>query len=72
MDKPLSMYLYMKLNWDANNFKPAESKDCMNSATYEFRYMSARRGAQFVNCAPGNAYYLFENLSSEDHENVVN
>ena len=26
------MYLYVKLNWDANGFLPAESKDCMNSA----------------------------------------
>ena len=25
-----------------------ESKDCMNSASYEYRNMSARRGAQFV------------------------
>ena len=42
------MYLYVKLNWDANFFFPAESKDCMNSASYEYRNMSARRGAQFV------------------------
>ena len=26
----------------------AESKDCMHSASYEYRNMSARRGAQFV------------------------
>ena len=38
----------MKLNWDANRFLPVESKDCMNSASYEYRNMSARRGAQFV------------------------
>ena len=37
-----------KLNWDANFFFPVESKDCMNSASYEYRNMSARRGAQFV------------------------
>ena len=30
------------------NPTPAESKDCMNSASYEYRNMSARRGAQFV------------------------
>ena len=48
MDKTSSMYLYVKLNWDANRFLPAESKDCMNSASYEYRNMSARRGAQFV------------------------
>ena len=29
------MYLYVKLNWDANRILPAESKDCMNSASYE-------------------------------------
>ena len=23
------MYLYVKLNWDANCFLPVESKDCM-------------------------------------------
>ena len=47
MDKTSSMYLYVKLNWDANRFLPAESKDGMNSASYEYRNMSARRGAQF-------------------------
>ena len=36
MDKTSSMYLYVKLNWDANRFLPAESKDCMNSASYEW------------------------------------
>ena len=29
-------------------FFPVESKDCMNSASYEYRNVSARRGAQFV------------------------
>ena len=43
-----SMYLYVKLNWAANRFLPVESKDCMNSASYEYTHMSARRGAQFV------------------------
>ena len=42
------MYLYVKLKWDANFFFPVESKDSMNSASYEYRNMSARRGAQFV------------------------
>ena len=46
MDKTSSMYLYVKLNWDANRYLPAESNDCMNSASYEYRNMSARRGAQ--------------------------
>ena len=31
MDKTSSMYLFVKLNWDANRFLPVESKDCMNS-----------------------------------------
>ena len=42
------MYLYVKFNWDANRFLPAESKDFMNSVSYEYRNMSASRGAQFV------------------------
>ena len=46
MDKMSSMYLYVKLNSDANRFLPAKSKDCMNSASYE--YMLARRGAKLV------------------------
>ena len=25
------MYLYVKFNWDANRFLPAESKDCMKT-----------------------------------------
>ena len=29
--KTSSIYLYVKLNWDANRFFPAESKDCMHS-----------------------------------------
>ena len=68
MDNTSSMYLYVNLNWDANRFLPAVGKDCMNDASYEYRNMSARR----VNCANVNADYLLENLSGEDHENVVN
>ena len=70
MDKTSSMYLYVKLNWDANRFWPAESKDCMNSASYEYRNMSASRGAQFV--PMGMPTICWKNLSREDHENVVN
>ena len=33
------MYLYVKLNWDANRFLPVESKDSMNSDSYEYRNM---------------------------------
>ena len=44
MDNTSSMYLYVKLNWDANRFLPVEGKDCINSASYEYRNMSARRG----------------------------
>ena len=68
MDNTSSMYLYVKLNWDANCFLPAENKDRVNSASYEYRNKSARRRV----CAHGNADYLLENLSREDHENVVN
>ena len=42
------MYLYVKMNLDANRFLPVENKDYMNSASYEYRNMSTRRGAQFV------------------------
>ena len=63
------MFLYVKLNWDVNHFLPVESKDCMNSASYEYRNISASRGAQSV--PHGNADYLLENLSCKDHENVV-
>ena len=41
MDKTSSMYLYVKLNWDANRFLPAESKDCMNSASYKQKQYDA-------------------------------
>ena len=40
MDNMSTMYLYVKLNRDANRFLPVESKDCMNSASYEYRNMS--------------------------------
>ena len=58
------MYLYVKLNWDANFFFQVESKDCMNSASYEYRNILARGTI----CAHWNADYLLENLSPEDHE----
>ena len=32
MDNTSSMYLYVKLNWDANRFLPTESKDCIGPA----------------------------------------
>ena len=48
MDNTSSMYLYVKFNLDANRFLPFESKDCMISVSYEYRNMSARRGAQCV------------------------
>ena len=38
----------MRLTRDAKCFFPVESKDCMKSPSYEYRKMSARRGAQFV------------------------
>ena len=38
-------------------FFPVESKDCMKSASYEYAHW--------------NATYLLENLSPEDHKNVV-
>ena len=68
------MYLYVKLNWDANFFFPVDIKDCMKSASYEYRNMSGRRGAQFV---PIGMPTICWNTGTppppppEDHENVV-
>ena len=42
----------------------------MNSASYEYRNMSASRGTQFV--PMGMPTYLLEKLSREDYKNVVN
>ena len=36
------MYLYVKLNMDAYCFFEAESEDCMNSASYEYRNKSTK------------------------------
>ena len=75
MDNTSSIYLYVKLNWDANRFLPAGSKDCMNSASCDYRNMTARGGAQFQKGhkgAYGNAYHLLESLSREDYKKVVN
>ena len=35
MDTTSSMYLYVKLNWDATRFLPAESKQGL----YEYRFV---------------------------------
>ena len=48
MDNTSSMYVKVRLNRDSYCFFPVESKDCMKSASYKYRKMSARRGAQFV------------------------
>ena len=47
---------------------PVESKDCINSALYECRKMSARWGAQFC------THWLLEDFSgkNQNHENIVN
>ena len=42
MDKTSSMYLYVKLNRDANCFLPVESKHCINFASYMSREISRR------------------------------
>ena len=34
MDNTSLMYMYVKLNWDANRLLPAESKDRMNVCKY--------------------------------------
>ena len=38
-------------------FFPVESKDCMNSASFEYRNMSTRRGAQFVPIGMQNIFW---------------
>ena len=48
MENTSSMYLYVKLNLIANRFLPVEGKERINSASYEYKNMSARRGTQFV------------------------
>ena len=58
------MCLYVKFNLDANCFLSAQSKDCMNSASYKYRNMSARRGAQFV-------LMRMQIISREDYDNAV-
>ena len=52
-------------------FSTGRGKDCMNSASYEYKNMLARRVAQLKLCQ-WNADYLLENLSREDHKIVVN
>ena len=69
MDKTSSMYLSVKLNWDTYRFLPAESKDCMNSVRTSIEICRLGEGHKR---AHGNADHLLENLSREDHENVVN
>ena len=70
MDNTSSMYRYVKLNWDANRFLPVKSKDCMNSASYEYRNISARRGAQFV--PMGMPIFCWKTFPAKTHVNVVN
>ena len=50
MENTSLMYLYVKLDLEGNRFLTVESNDCMNFASYEYEYrkISARRGAQFV------------------------
>ena len=64
------MYRYVELNWDANCLFPTESKDCMNSTSYEYRNMSARRGAQLVPI--GMPFILWKTFPPEDFTFVDN
>ena len=58
MDKTSSMYeLYVKLNWDAYIFFQAESGICIHFASYEYRNMSATRGAPFVPIGMSTIYW---------------
>ena len=40
--------LYVKLNRGVKSSSIGESRDCISSASYEYRKMSVRRGVQFV------------------------
>ena len=64
------MYLYVKLNWDANRFLTGREQ-----GLYEFRFVWVQKYVGYQRgtvCTHGNADYLLENLSDEYHENVVN
>ena len=57
------MYLYVKLNWDANFFFPVESKDCMNSASYEWKYVKEINSFIWI--------FLWNAKTNEIERNVV-
>ena len=40
MDKTSSMYLYVKLNWDANRFLPAESSNSITELSNLIKQLS--------------------------------
>ena len=60
----------MRLNRDAKCFFPVESKDCMKSASYEYRKMSARSGAQFVPI--GMPTVCWKTFPAKTTKNIVN
>ena len=68
MDKASSMYLYVKLNRDANCFLPVESKDYKFCFIWVVKYVGKKRGTIGSHWS---AEYLLENLSGKNHENIV-
>ena len=63
------MYLYVKLNWDANFFLSS-----WEQRLYEFRFVWVQKYVGWERGTIGahwNADYLLENLSPEDHEHFV-
>ena len=61
----------MRVNRDVNCFFPVESKDCMNSTSYEYRKMSARAWRGGTIRTHWNAGCLLENFPGKNHENFV-
>ena len=54
------MYLYVKLNWDANHFLPAESNDCI----HEFRFVRVIEFNPNILCCSEVPFYVLYNLSN--------
>ena len=66
MDKPLSIYPYVKLNRDANCFLPVKMHKFFFISVE--KYVGKKRGTIHSHW---NTNYLLENLSSKNHENGV-
>ena len=67
------MHLSVRLNRDAHYFFPVECKDCMNSTSYEYKKMSARRGGGGQSSYPLECRLSVGRLfPQKKHGNIVN